>query len=379
MISDSMLPVIDQPAVAAERLVANPFLHDGDDALYNPLTDRFLRKGEPGYTAMRAIRSGELDPRQASSPDRTVLRIGEWLIPEGRDLADRFYLKYVSLEAHTVCNQSCYFCPVSVDPRDAYFMPTEQYEDIVRQLAAYRDTIEAVFMISYNEPTADKRWVDQVRTIREAGLPPSTLTNGTGLTPERVDAVVELGGLRFLSINLSTVDQEKYARDRGGNHLDLVLRNLDYAKDKPLADEMKIVVLGSGDDVHDRDFERITKRFEGSRFEVQHFVLDDRAGYLQIGVRVPKGSSRSLCGCDHIGSRPLQHLHITPKGECILCCQDYDETVVVGDLNEQSVQEVLTGPEFARARRDVYGITEASANFICRNCNFALTRRSPGT
>ena len=377
MITESILPVIDRPSLDRERLVANPFLHDGDDALYNPLTDSFLRAGDPGYEPMRAIRSGVLDPRQATADDRALLRSGEWLVPEGSDLADRFYLKYVSLEAHTVCNQSCYFCPVSVDPRDAYFMPTEQYEDIVRQLAAYRDTIEAVFMISYNEPTADKRWVDQVRTIREAGLPPATLTNGTGLTPSRVDDVVALGGLRFLSINLSTVDEAKYAKDRGGNHLDLVLRNLDYAKDKALADEMKIVVLGPGDEVHQRDFERISERFAGSRFEVQRFVLDDRAGYLQIGMRIPKDSNRSLCGCDHIGSRPLQHLHINPKGQCILCCQDYDETVVVGDLNEQSVEEVLTGPEFARARRDVYGITEASANFICRNCNFALFRRSP--
>ena len=44
------------------------------------------------------------------------------------------------------------------------------------------------------------------------------LTNGTGLTPERVDAIVEIGGLRFLSINLSTLDREQVPADRGGDH-----------------------------------------------------------------------------------------------------------------------------------------------------------------
>ena len=89
-------------------------------------------------------------------------------------------------------------------------MPTELYERIVGELAAWRDTIEAVFMINYNEPTVDKRFVEQVRAIRAAGLPPAVLTNGTGLTPERIDALVEMGGLRFLSINLSTLDRERY-------------------------------------------------------------------------------------------------------------------------------------------------------------------------
>jgi hypothetical protein len=52
------------------------------------------------------------------------------------------------------------------------------------------------------------------------------LSNGTGLTPARVDAILELGGLRFLSVNLSTLDRERYRADRGGDHRDLVLRHL---------------------------------------------------------------------------------------------------------------------------------------------------------
>ena len=182
-----------------------------------------------------------------------------------------------------MCNQSCYFCPVSIAPREDYFMPTELYERIVGELAAYRDTIEAVFMINYNEPTADRRFVDQVRTIKAAGLPPAVLTNGSGLTPDRIDALVEMGGLRFLSINLSTLDRERYRRDRGGDHLPLVLRNLDHARDKPLAERMDMAVLGTGDEDHKRDFEEISQRFAGSRFDVKYYEVMDRAGYLQIG------------------------------------------------------------------------------------------------
>lgn len=346
----------------------NPFLHYGPDRAYNPLTDELLELGQPAYEALCRVIGG----LEALPEPLRQLRESGWVVPEGTDLSHRFLLKYVSLEAHTVCNQSCYFCPVSVAPREDYFMPTELYERIVGELAAYRDTIEAVFMISYNEPTLDKRFVEQVRTIRAAGLPPAALTNGTGLSPGRIDALVEMGGLRFLSINLSTLDSEKYRDDRGGDHLELVLRNLDYAKDKPIAQQMDIVVLGTGDERHRADFAEIEGRFAGGLFTVKYFVVNDRAGYLNIGLSA-KGSTRPLRGCDHVGSRPLQHLHINPRGQCILCCQDYSESEVVGDLTQNTVQEVLTGPGLARMRRMIYGLEAAPANFICHNCKFALT------
>jgi len=359
----------------APEFQVNPFLHAGEDRFYNPLTDRTLLRGEGGYEALRGLYGGALSPDRLVPEERTRLAADGWLMPGDAEPAREFRLKYVSLEAHTVCNQSCYFCPVSIAPREDYFMPTDLYERIVGELAAFRDTIEAVFMINYNEPTLDKRFVDQVRAIRAAGLPPAVLTNGSGLTPDRVDALVAMGGLRFLSINLSTLDRERYRKERGGDHLGVVLRNLDYAKDQPLAGQMDMVVLGTGNDDHKRDFEEITARFAGSRFEVKYFEVMDRAGYLQIGHR-PAVPNQRLCGCENVGSRPLQHLHITPRAKAVLCCEDYDAKYVVGDLSRESVLDVLTGPALATMRRWVYGLEEAPRDFICRGCTFALTRPS---
>jgi MoaA/NifB/PqqE/SkfB family radical SAM enzyme len=373
--NSSALPILSEPRPAprpAAVLQPNPFLHLGPDRVYNPHTDRTMMQGEPGYASLLALIAGA--PLEAiTEVDRGHLAADGWLLPGEEDASLRFLLKYVSLEAHTVCNQSCYFCPVSIAPREDYFMPTELYERIVGELAVWRDTIEAVFMINYNEPTADKRFVEQVRTIRAAGLPPAVLTNGTGLTPKRVDALVEMGGLRFLSINLSTLDRDRYNKDRGGDHLQMVLRHLDYAKDKPLAEQMDMVVLGTGNENHRRDFEEISARFAGSRFTVKSFEVMDRAGYLQIGLK-PAVPNQRLCGCENVGSRPLQHIHITPRGQCVLCCEDYDEKYVVGDLTRESVQQVLTGPAMAQMRRWAYGVEEAPRDFICRGCSFALTR-----
>jgi hypothetical protein len=374
MTASPLLSLVSEPPAArsSPALRPSPFLHFGPDRVYDPLTDRTLESGQPGYASLVAVVAGTAAD-VVPEADRLLLATQGWLLPEDQDPSRSFRLKYVSLEAHTVCNQACYFCPVSIAPREDYFMPTELYERIVGELAAWKDTIEAVFMINYNEPTADKRFVDQVRTIVRAGLPPAVLTNGTGLTPDRVDALVELGGLRYLSINLSTLDRERYRKDRAQDHVGLVLRHLDYAKDRPVAQQMEVVVLGTGDENHQRDFAEISERFAGSLFSVKSYEVMDRAGYLQIGLK-PAISPQRLCGCENVGSRPLQHIHITPRGQCVLCCEDYDEKHVVGDLTRSSVEEVLRGPEMARMRRWVYGIEEAPRDFMCRNCVFALTR-----
>jgi hypothetical protein len=350
-------------------LVPSPFLHEEEARIYSPLTDRALEPGDDLWEAFHRVRDGGPEVgREAIAR----LREGLWIVPAGEDLSHRFHLKVVSLEAHSVCNQACYFCPVSVDPRKPYFMPTALYERIVAELSAFRETIDGVCMINYNEPTADRRFVQQVATLKKAGLPPAVLTNGSGLTPDRVDAILELGGLRYLSVNLSTLDREDYARDRGIDQLDLVLRNVDYAADKPLAEEMDIVVLGQKNEAHRTAHAEITARFEGTRFRVKPYEIMDRAGYLPVGLRPGRPHVR-LRGCENLGSRPLQHLHVTPQGTCVLCCEDYDEKYVVGDLTRQSVREVLEGEPLARLRRFAYGVEEAPADFICRKCVFART------
>ncbi len=342
-------------------LKTNPFLHIDAERIYDPLTDRALVPGDGTYERFRAFEA-------QGAADESLVRDG-WLV-NGDDLSRRHHLKIVSLETLTTCNQKCYFCPVSIAPREDFAMPDALFGRIVGELTAFRATLDSVFLQSYNEPTIDRRFLDQVRTLTDHGLPVAVLSNGSGFTPAKTDAILEMGSLRYLCINLSTLDRERYQRDRGADHLPLVLRNLEYLKDTPVAQQMNIVVLGTGDAVHDGDFQAIREHFAGSRFTVEQHVVMDRAGWLDVGLKAAD-RMRPLAGCDNVGSRPLQHLHITPHGKCVLCCEDYDEKYVVGDLTQSTIAEVLAGDEIAKLRRWVYGVEEAPEDFMCRDCVFA--------
>lgn len=342
----------------------NPFLHNDAQRIYDPLTDRALVPGDGVYERFRAFEAN-------GTADEMLERDG-WLVRNGHDLSRSHRLKIVSLETLTTCNQKCYFCPVSIAPREDYAMTDALFARIVEELTKI-PTIESVFLQSYNEPTLDRRFLDQCRTLIESGLPVAVLSNGSGFTPAKTDALIEMGGLRYLCINLSTLDRERYQRDRGADHLPAVLRNLEYMQSKPLAGQMNIVVLGTGDDTHERDFASICDHFAGSRFTIEKHVVMDRAGWLDVGLKAAD-RLRPLAGCDNLGSRPLQHLHITPHGKCVLCCEDYDEKYVVGDLTQSTIAEVLAGDEIAKLRRWVYGIENAPEDFMCRDCIFARRR-----
>lgn len=348
-------------------LKPNPFLHLDAERIYDPLTDRALVPGDAAYERFRAFQA-------TGAGAETLLRDG-WVVDngDGQELSRRHHLKIVSLETLTTCNQKCYFCPVSIAPREDFAMPDALFARIVDELEAFRPTLDSVFLQSYNEPTLDRRFLDQVRTLTERGLPVAVLSNGSGFTPVKTDAILELGGLRYLCINLSTLDRERYQKDRGADHLPAVLRNLDYMKDTRVAEQMNIVVLGTGNATHDEDFAAVREHFAGSRFAVEQHVVMDRAGWLDVGLKATD-RMRPLAGCDNVGSRPLQHLHITPHGKCVLCCEDYDEKYVVGDLTRNTIAEVLVGDEIAKLRRWVYGVEEAPEDFMCRDCVFA--RRS---
>src|SRR5436305_12866383 len=117
------LPVLSEPA-ARPALQVNPFLHVGEDRIYNPLTDRTLLRGEPGYETLQGELGGALALDRLPPADRAQLSSLGMLMPADADPARALRLKYVALEAHTVCNQSCSCCPAPIAPREHYLMPT---------------------------------------------------------------------------------------------------------------------------------------------------------------------------------------------------------------------------------------------------------------
>ncbi|MEP6993350.1 MAG: radical SAM/SPASM domain-containing protein [Acidobacteriota bacterium] len=351
-----------------EPEVPSPFLHDRGAILYNPISGASLEKDGEGHRALTRIAAGE-DPGVGPGV-LEHLRAARFLIEDVDSEARRSHLLFVSLETCTSCNHRCPFCPVSVDPREREVMSQELFESIVDQVAAVGGPGVVVFLSNYNEPTVDPLFEERCRVLFARGLPVSILTNASHFDPARALRLEALGRFRYIGINLPTLDPERYFQLHGTRDLARVLANIEGLRARSLSEESAIVVLGEEDEPHRRDVAAIRERFGPQGWEIKPFKIRSRPA---SGTFVPEPpAKKTLRGCELMGSRPFEHLHVTATARAVLCCQDYYEKLTVGDLRTQSVAELLGGDTMARLRKWTYGVEEAPEDFLCRRCEFAI-------
>ena len=357
-------------AALLEAETVSPYLHERGSVLYNPVSGESLPKDSPAFRALSLVRQGlsaEVEPAVLEH-----LRAARFLIEDLDSETRRTHLLFVSLETCTSCNHRCPFCPVSVDPREREVMSQELFESIADQVVAIGTREVVVFLSNYNEPTIDPLFEERCLALFARGLPVSLLTNASHFGADRADRLARAGRFRYIGINLPTLDPERYEKMHGTRDLARVLGNIDALAARTIAEETAIVVLGDNDAAHRRDVEEIRARFAPLGWEVKSFRIRSRPA---SGTFVPEPPPvKELRGCELMGSRPFEHLHVTATAKAVLCCQDYYEKLVVGDLKTQTVAEVLGGDVMARLRRWTYGVEEAPADFLCRRCEFALGR-----
>jgi hypothetical protein len=353
-----------------EAEAVSPYLHARGSLLYNPTSGASLPKDGPEYRALSNIRQGL--PAGADPAVLEHLRAARFLIDDLDAETRRTHLLFVSLETCTTCNHRCPFCPVSVDPREREVMSQELFESIADQVVAIGERGVVVFLSNYNEPTVDPLFEERCLALFSRNLPVSLLTNASHFDAARADRLASAGRFRYIGINLPTLDPARYERMHGTRDLARVLANIDALAARKIAEETAIVVLGDNDEAHRRDLAEIRERFGPRGWEVKSFRIRSRPA---SGTFVPEPPPvKELRGCELMGSRPFEHLHITATARAVLCCQDYYEKLTVGDLKTQTVAEILGGDVMARLRRWTYGVEEAPADFLCRRCEFALGR-----
>jgi hypothetical protein len=366
--SDSRPLPASRGAAVLVTETSSPFLHDRGTAVYNPLSGVTLEKDGAAYAALSRISEG----REMAADPAVVehLRAARFLIEDVTAESRRTHLLYVSLETCTSCNHRCPFCPVSVDPRDKEVMSQELFTSLVDQVIEAGGRNVVVFLSNYNEPTVDPLFEERCRVLFDRGLPVSILTNASHFDPDRAARLEAMGRFRYIGINLPTLDPERYLKLHGTKDLARVLANVDAMRARLLAEETAIVALGDEDDAHRQDVAALRARFEPKGWEIKPFKIRSRpASGTYVPAPPPK---KTLRGCELMGSRPFEHLHITATAKAVLCCQDYYENLTVGDLKTQTVAELLGGDTMARLRRWTYGVEEAPADFLCRHCEFAL-------
>lgn len=222
------------------------------------------------------------------------------------------YPAIIGLETLAACNAACGFCDYPASTRKGQRLADGVFESLVAGIASFPlDRVVGVNLSGTNEPLVDPRIFSRYRTLESChpGVRSLLYTNGSLLTPARLEELLAVHRWERISISLNSVSDSEYETTMG-----LRLRQVTAALDRlhrlgspSLA---SVVVLtrvshGSGDD----DFEQYCQK-RWPLFTVKIRRLGRSIVRLGAEAGVPTGCSQWF------------KLHFLPDGKEKLCCID---------------------------------------------------------
>ena len=270
----------------------------------------------------------------------------------------------VEFQTLSVCNAKCVFCPHCLSPE---LIPHGRMEDgLIHKIVGEcsRHLVGRISPYLTNEPLMDKRMPDILHLIRKKAFFAKTKinTNAALLTEEMSRKLLE-SGLSQLWFSVNGYSPETY---RASMNLDFEtsMRNIDTflaLKKKLNKSRPSVRVTTLRTKLVEHELEGAVKYWaeRDVRFSIHH--MDNRAGE---GVRdLAPGEAPHKRNCDLF----LKQAYIVENGDMILCCHDWRQTVVVGNVAEKSIKEVWNSPVFLDRIYEYF-----AGNFenieLCRNC-----------
>ena len=241
-----------------------------------------------------------------------------------------FMFRAVELEVNSMCNRKCSYCPNVTDKRPLGYMEEALFEKIIQELAEI-DFSGRVSYHFYGEPLLDKRLPRMVEYTKKH-VPNSDTeiySNGDFLTLDLFRDYIRRG------LDLFLITQ----------HDNLMPDNLQHILDNATPAEKKHIVI----------------RFVKDRYLINRSGLITTLGTVVEPLKTP---------CDW----PLTSMVITMNGNVVLCCNDYYETEVIGNVADTSLREVWTDPRFDQFRRAL-AKGDRTVSKLCHECDYVPTQR----
>jgi MoaA/NifB/PqqE/SkfB family radical SAM enzyme len=280
-------------------------------------------------------------------------------------------LHFVQVETSNYCNYRCQYCQMSYNRIPQHLMSFSDFNQIINQLADL-PALEMLYLNGYNEPTLVPDIVEQVRLTAHLPAEVVLLTNGTGLTEQKFEELAHARTRLTIDIHLSAIDPLEYSRLHGVPLNPILLPRLHaIAKRGNIpGTTLRMMVMGIGDNRHHENWEDVRNFFADTNMEVGLDLVHDRAGCLPNPYYQGFQHKNVIsCGLDN---RPVQWIHITVRGNWVICCQDYDEQYVFGNVLEQGIRSIAKSKKRLDVIARAMGRISEPQSTICKQCYYAI-------
>jgi hypothetical protein len=239
----------------------------------------------------------------------------------------------------------------------------------VLDVALYRRVLDeaattgarVISLENYGESFLDPHIFERARYARQKGMELFTITNGSLLDDKKAEQVADL--FTKIRISMYGVTKGTYEKIHQGLDFDKVKKNVDKLFETRRRNRSKLKIemyfLLMKENEHEmQDFVDSYKRTADALSVWRPHNWGDGRRY-----RNPTGNKKVSCGRPMTG--PVQ---VQWDGLVVPCCFDYDSKIILGDLNRQTLHDVLHGERY-EALRCAHTSGEFTAFPFCDNCD----------
>jgi len=269
------------------------------------------------------------------------------------------------VDIHDYCNARCKMCPYEFLHKklDQGKMDWSLYAKIVNDFSTLIERYKFKGMMTYcnmGEPFMMKSLFKYTSYAEQKGIDVYINTNASLMTPSKLDLLFNSGFHGSFNISFHAASKELY-KDIMGLDYEKTLKNIEYL----IANYSKKKISINALNYHwpSDEGEKIHSLFKKLGIDISVNKPISRAGLMAL---YRKSSRYIIAGCGP--ERVLYQMIITHNGDVLLCCNDMARKAIVGNVKQNSIQQVWNGAIFNDFLEKIYMGKPSAPNFICKLC-----------
>jgi MoaA/NifB/PqqE/SkfB family radical SAM enzyme len=208
----------------------------------------------------------------------------------------------------------------------------------------------------YGEPFMDTHLFERIKYLRDAGITYGFHTNGSLMDSSKAQRLFEMGGMQSITFSVCGFDKEAYEETMVGLTRDVTYKNILGFLDLKMqhgGHYPSVAISSVKTNRNKADIQKFVSFWKKQKGVNQIIIADlwDRTGGSEldkIGSLGPMHSNINWCEpCIQV----FGQLYVYFDGRVSPCCDNADlRGLIVGDLNKQTLTEVVNGPALSKLR-----------------------------
>lgn len=268
----------------------------------------------------------------------------------------------VYVEITTICNRNCTFCPGTT--REQKRMSMEEFKAILEKL---KGVTKYLYLHVMGEPLTHPLLPEFIRYATEQGFLVSITTNGT-LLHKRGTELLEAG---VYKVNISVHSFEEGSNEEYRQYISDCIRFADEASKAGVLTVLRLWNKGYDAGRNIDTFALLREYFKEEEWQEggKGFRIRPRL-HLEYGERFEWPDMEKEDRGREVYCYGLKdHFAILCDGRVIPCCLDREGVITLGNIFEQSVEEILSSERAVCMKQGFQNrrVTEE----LCRKCGYA--------